>query len=164
MNVGKSKPYAILVFGAPMSGKTCFAEQFSASIKAPYLNFSQLAKKHNLDRETALTIMRQLAISKGTVIIEGMMDKESDRSEIRKIFKDAGYTPIMIWIQTDLNTIKQRMRHAYKTLQAAKAAFAKSYENIEAPSETEEHIVISGKHTYQTQYKNVTNSLSDTNN
>ena len=74
------------------------------------------------------------------------------------------YKPVMIWIQTDLNAIKQRMRRHYKTLDAAKKALKESYDTIEAPSAGEEHFVISGKHTYQTQCKNVLSHLPQLNN
>ena len=89
------------------------------------------------------------------------MDTESQRNDMRKALTEAGYNPVLVWVQTDLNAIKQRMRHAYKTLGEAKAALAESYERIEAPSEDEEPLVISGKHTYQTQCRNVINRLSD---
>lgn len=160
MTFGKSKPYAILVFGAPMSGKTTFAEQLSTSIEAPFINYAKLAKKQKIERELFLELISQLSISKSTIIIEGMMDTEKDRTEIRTLLETAGYKPVLIWVQTDLNAIKQRMRHAYRSLDKAKAAFSKSYEHIEAPTDIEKPIVISGKHTYQTQYKNVMGRLS----
>jgi hypothetical protein len=51
------------------------------------------------------------------------------------------------------------MRHAYHTLDEAKSALAESYERIEAPSDAEKVLVISGKHTHQTQCRNVINGL-----
>ena len=160
MNVGNNKPYAILVFGAPMSGKTTFASHFSDTIKAPYFNFPELQTKYRLSRKLALEIIRNITKGQAPFIIEGLLDTESDRDEVRKLLTDAGYCPALIWVQTDLNAIKQRMRHAYHTLAEAKAALASSYEHIEAPSEAEKVLVISGKHTYQTQCKNVVNNLS----
>ena len=160
MDIGKTKPYAILVFGAPMSGKTTFADHFSDSVNAPFLNISQLAKEYRISRKLALELIRQMAKCKSTIILEGLMDTEAQRDEIRKILTDAGYRPVLVWVQTDLNAIKQRMRHAYQSLEQAKAVLAESYERIEAPSEDEKPLVISGKHTYQTQCKNVINCLS----
>ena len=87
------------------------------------------------------------------------MDTEEKRKELRDLFTKAGYKTVLIWVQTDLNAIKQRMRHHYKKLDEAKAALKESYENIEAPNESEEPLVISGKHTYQTQCKNVLSRL-----
>jgi gluconate kinase len=159
MSIGNEKPYAILVFGAPMSGKTTFAKHFSDSINAPFFNFSELQSKHHMSRKLALEIIRNVTKGKAPFIIEGLMDTESDRDEIRNLLTEQGYNPALVWVQTDLNAIKQRMLHAYKTLAEAKAALASSYEHIEAPSESEKVLVISGKHTYQTQCKNVINNL-----
>ena len=158
---GKLKPYAILVFGAPMSGKTTFAEQFSARFNAPFLNLSELYEKHKLTRKLALVLIQQLTKCKQTLILEGGLDTEKQRNEVRELLLKAGYRPVLVWIQTDLNAIKHRMRHKYKKLEDAKAALAEQYKKIEAPSELEQPLVISGKHTFQTQCKNVLTNLSD---
>lgn len=158
---GKSKPYAILVFGAPMSGKTTFAEQFSARFNAPFLNLSELYEEHKLTRKLALVLIHQLTKCKQTLILEGGLDTEKQRNEIKELLLKAGYRPVLIWVQTDLNAIKHRMRHKYKKLEDAKVALAEQYKKIEAPSELEQPLVISGKHTFQTQCKNVLASLSD---
>ena len=158
---GKSKPYAILVFGAPMSGKTTFAEQFSSRFNAPFLNLGQLREEFKLTRKAALMLIEQISKCKQTLVIEGALDTEKQRNEISKLLAKAGYRPTLVWVQTDLNAIKQRMRHKYKTVDAAKIVLADSYKHIEAPSEDENPLVISGKHTFQTQCKNVLTGLSE---
>ena len=158
---GKSKPYAILVFGAPMSGKTSFAEQFSARFNAPFLNLSQLHEECHITRKVALNLILQIAKCKQTLVIEGALDTEKQRNEVRAILNDAGYRPVLVWVQTDLNEIKHRMRHKYKKLEDAKNALAESYKKIEAPSDEENPLVISGKHTFTTQCKNVLTGLSE---
>ncbi|MBR0134332.1 AAA family ATPase [Candidatus Saccharibacteria bacterium] len=158
---GKSKPYAILVFGAPMSGKTTFAEQFSARFNAPFLNLSQLHEECHITRKVALNLILQIAKCKQTLVIEGALDTEKQRDEIRHLLETAGYHPVLVWVQTDLNEIKHRMRHHYKKLEEAKSALADSYKKIEAPSDSENPLVISGKHTFTTQCKNVLTGLSE---
>ena len=158
---GKSKPYAILVFGAPMSGKTTFAEQFSARFNAPFLNLSELYNEHKLTRKLTIVLIEQLTKCKQTLILEGGLDTEKHRNEIKEVLTKSGYKPVLIWVQTDLNAIKHRMRHKYKKLEDAKNALAEQYKKIEAPSELEQPLVISGKHTFQTQCKNVLAGLSD---
>lgn len=160
---GKSKPYAILVFGAPMSGKTTFAEQFSAKFNAPFLNFNDLREQCRLTRKVALILIEQLAKCKKTLVIEGGLDTEKQRNEIRDILSRAGYNPVLIWVQTDLNAIKQRMRKKFHNVNDAKTALEDSYRKIEAPADYEDFLVISGKHMFQTQYKNVLVGLSERN-
>ena len=159
---GKSKPYAILVFGASMSGKTVFAEQFSTRFNAPFLNLAALHEQHHISRKVALALVEQIAKCKSTIVVEGALDNERQRNEMRAILEKAGYQPILIWIQTDLNEIKHRMRRKYKKVSDAKTALESALKSIEAPSEDEPHLVISGKHTFQTQCKNVLMGLSDT--
>ena len=145
---GKSKPYAILVFGAPMSGKTTFAKQFSQRFNAPFLNINELYEQYKISR-------------KQTIIVEGGLNTEKQRNEMKKLLTDAGYSPVLIWIQTDTSAIKHRMRHKFKTVAEAKAALEASYKKLEAPAESENPLVISGKHTFQTQCKNVLTGISE---
>ena len=161
MNIGKSKPYAILVFGAPMSGKTFLAEHLSHAINAPFLNLTYLMREYRMTKKLAEELINQISRSKSTLIIEGLIDTEEERKEMREFLEKAGYQVSMIWVQTDLNTIKQRMRKKFRTLSEAKVALSKSLSKIEAPSEDEKTIVISGKHTPQTQCRNIINCLTD---
>lgn len=163
MNTGKSKPYAILVFGAPKSGKTSFAEHFSQTINAPFLNLTHLVNEYHVSKKLAEELINQISKSRSTLIIEGNIDTEAQRKEMREMLVKFGYQPIIVWVQTDLNTIKQRMRASYRTLSEAKDALSKALSRIEAPADDEKTIVISGKHTYQTQCRNVVNRLTDAN-
>ena len=158
---GKSKPYAILVFGAPMSGKTTFAEQFSTRFNAPFLNLSELHDQHHISRRVALNLISQLSKCKQTLVIEGAINTEKQRNEIRIMLEKAGYSPVIVWVQTDINEIKHRLRRKYKNLGEAKDAFVSAYSKLEAPSESENPIVVSGKHTFQTQCKSVLTGISN---
>ena len=87
--------------------------------------------------------------------------KKISREEMRRILQKNGYSSILVWVQTDVTTIKHRMHHKYHTLAAAKTAFDAGYKHIEAPTEVENALVISGKHTFQTQCKNVLTGISE---
>lgn len=158
---GKSKPYAILVFGAPMSGKTSFAEQFSGRFNAPFLNLSELHEQCHITRKVAINLISQISKCHQTLVIEGALDTEKQRAEIRGILEKAGYRVVLVWVQTDLTEIKHRMRRKHKNLDQAKAALASAFKRIEAPNDAEDPLVISGKHTFQTQCKNVLTGLSE---
>lgn len=158
---GKSKPYAILVFGAPKSGKTAFAEQFSARFNMPFINLSELHDEYHISRKVGLILVSQIAKCKHALIVEGCLDTERQRNEMRDLLTKAGYNPRLIWIQTDLNAIKQRMRKKYSSLDDAKKALNDSYSKIEAPADYENPLVISGKHMFQTQCRNVIRGLSE---
>lgn len=152
-------PRAILVFGAPSSGKTTFAENFSKKFNMPSFDMDALTKQHDLNRQKVLLIIEQLAKTRSNLIIEGGLDTERDRDEIRGILKLAGYNPFLVWIQTDVATIKMRLKNRLKSDAKAKVAYESSIRNMEAPSEAEEAIVLSGKHTFETQLKHVLHQL-----
>ncbi|MBR3164187.1 hypothetical protein IKF15_02690 [Candidatus Saccharibacteria bacterium] len=160
---GKSKPYAILVFGAPMSGKTTFAEQFSARFNAPFINLATLQAEHHLSHKIALLIVEQMTKCRQNLIIEGFIDTEKQREKLRSTLISAGYTPILVWVQTDLSAIKQRMRKKYTKLEEAKNALSEAYKHIEAPAINEDAIVISGKHTFHAQCRNVLSGIATLN-
>lgn len=163
MEGNRSKPRVLLVFGAPCSGKTTFAEKFAKKFNLTYYNLEEIANTENLLQAGLLDILALIARTHATVVLEGCIDTEKDRAEIRNVFRAAGYEPSLIWIQTDLNTIKLRLRSRFKTVSAAKQAYEDAINRLEAPSEVEAPIILSGKHTFETQTKHVLAGLADVN-
>lgn len=157
---GNNKTYAILVFGAPACGKTQFATKFGRKFNAPFINISQLRDEFKVDRKAALFIIKQIAKCKQNIVLEGGLDTEAERNEIRQIFQKYGYETVLIWIQTDVATLRRRLKAQLKSVEKAKATFEQRVNEIEAPSELEDNVVISGKHTFETQLVNVLANLS----
>lgn len=153
---GKTKPYGILVFGAPASGKSQFASQFAERFKCPFLDFS----KHKISYSAAAGITEQVAVTGQNIVIEGCIDAEKQRNDLRHRLKKRGYVPVLVWVQADANTIKRRLHQRYKSIEKTKAAFASCYDHMEAPADIEKPIVISGKHTFATQLKVMLAKLS----
>ena len=108
-------------------------------------------------------LVQEIAKCKQNIIVEGALDTERQREEMRSILKRAGYIPILVWVQTDQMAIKHRLRTKFKKPSEAKAFLDNAYKNIEAPSEAEMPLVISGKHTFRTQCSNVLAGLSERN-
>jgi len=158
MNKGGQKPRAILVFGVPMSGKSAFAEHFSEQFHAPHFDITSLEHDHNIPRKTILVVIKEIAKCKQAIILEGGISTEADRNEIRDLMKEAGYLTSLIWVQTDLTTIKKRLKTKFGD--RAKAIFEEETAKLEAPSEAEHPIVVSGKHTFESQLRTVLANLS----
>ena len=108
MEGNKTQPRAILVFGAPGSGKTTFSERFAKKFHAAFFDLGELERENKLDRKTILFLLEQLAKTNVTLVIEGILDTERERTEVRNILRRSGYNPSLVWIQTDVNTIRQR--------------------------------------------------------
>ena len=155
-----SQPRAILVFGAPASGKTTFCEKFSQQFRAPYYNLNEVGNDLGVDRKNLLYILDLIARTGQNIIIEGQLNTEADREEIKKILKEEGYNPSLIWIQTDVNTIKTRLKNRLKSVAKAKEEYDRKISELEAPSESENPIVLSGKHTFETQLSHTLSQLA----
>lgn len=155
----KTQPRAILVFGAPCSGKTTFSKKFSKQFNTPYFDLTAIREKHDFNRETLLDVVALLATTHQNIILEGEMDTEADRAELRNLFRKAGYNPTVIWIQTDISTIKSRLKARLHSVAKAKEEYDTKVSALEPPAEHENPIVLSGKHTFETQIKQVLSQL-----
>jgi len=160
----KSKPRALLVFGAPCSGKTTFAEKFAKRFDLAYYNFDELREEHRLTRKNILLFINLLARTNKTFIVEGCLGTEKERAEMRNTLRAAGYEPSLVWIQTDIATIRLRMKSRYRSVTKAKDVYDTSVEDMEAPTEIEHPIILSGKHTFETQTRHVLAGLADADN
>ncbi len=160
MEGNKTQPRAILVFGAPGSGKTTFSERFAKKFHAAFFDLGELERENKLDRKTILFLLEQLAKTNVTLVIEGILDTERERTEVRNILRRSGYNPSLIWIQTDVNTIRQRLKLKNRSAVKAKQEYETRIGRMEAPSEVEAPIVLSGKHTFETQLRHVLTQLA----
>ncbi len=155
-----NKPRALLLFGAPCSGKTTFGEKFADKYKLAYIDLDELVEKHDFSRENIMVVVEQLLKTRQTLVLEGGVRTEKERIELRNLIRNAGYEPALIWIQTDVATIRSRLKNKLRSVKKAKEYYDAEIEKIEAPSDTEHAIILSGKHTFDTQTKHVITGLA----
>ncbi len=155
------RPRALLIFGAPCSGKTTFGEKFAKKFGLAFYDLDELKEKYSFSRENILIILEQVLKTRHTILIEGELKTEKDRDEIRTLLKNNGYEPSLIWIQTDVATIRSRLKSRFKNVAKAKEVYEKAISEIEAPTESERPIILSGKHTFETQTRHVITGLAD---
>ncbi len=156
-----NKPRALLIFGAPCSGKSTFGEKFAKKFGLAFYDLSDLKEKHNLSRKNLLLVLEQVLKTRHTILIEGELKTEKDRNEIRNLLRSNGYEPSLIWIQTDVATIRSRLKSRLKSIPKAKEIYEKAISEMEAPSDFERPIILSGKHTFETQARHVISGLAD---
>ena len=161
MEGNKSKPRALLVFGAPCSGKTTFGEKFAKKFGLAFFDLDELQEKDNFTRENVLKVLELILRTRQTILIEGATKTEKDREEVRNLLRKSGYTPSLIWIQTDVSTIRNRLKTRYKDVAKAKEVYEKAVSEMDAPAEFEHPIILSGKHTFETQTKHMISGLAN---
>ncbi len=160
MEGNKNKPRVLLVFGAPGSGKTTFSENFAKKFGLAYYDLDELSGL-DFTRKNLMTILELIARTKQTLIIEGGLRTEKQRNEIRNLLRQANYEPSLIWIQTDVATIRKRLKARFKNVARAKEVYEEAVKEMEAPVESEKPIILSGKHTFETQTRHVITGLAE---
>ncbi len=159
-----ASPHVIILVGIPGAGKTAFAEHFAKTFHAPFINTAAIAHEASISIRSAVTVseilFNELLKTKQTIIYEGPTAKRVQRIALMKHISKAGYTPLLVWVQTESIEARKRATrkqalapHSYDSFDAALYAF-------NAPTAAEKPIVMSGKHTYATQVKIVLKHLA----
>lgn len=168
--VNPNKPHLIIMVGIPGAGKSFFAEHFAVTFKAPIVSFDKIRQElfnnptfNKTEDEVIIKIanymLDEIFKTDQTVIYEGQTDQRNDRTAIAKKARDSGYEPLFIWVQTEPTTAKLRATNSKNILRLTIDQFNSKIKQFSIPHSTENTIVISGKHTYNSQLKIVLKSL-----
>lgn len=161
-----SKPHLIIMVGVPGSGRTFFAEKFAETFRAPYISREKIVSLTKNDTDIVDSLahhqLDELLKTQQSIIIEGMSDTRTERLELARKARANGYEALIVWVQTDPITAKNRyIKEAkLKHLKVSAEDYDKALKRFTPPLAIEKPVVISGKHTYATQAKVVLKKLS----
>lgn len=161
-----SKPHVIVMVGVPGSGKSFFAEKFADTFHAPYISrdkISALVPDTEVADKLVLLQLSEFLKTKQSIIVEGPALTRTERSEIAKLVRRAGYECLLVWVQTHPDTARVRSLKSSKgTIQSVRTPsdFDQQVKRFNAPTAQEKPVVISGMHTYSTQARAVLKRLS----
>lgn len=162
-----SQPHLLIVTGIPGSGKTFFAEKFADTFRAPFVNYEKIMKLCKGDVQSADEIflyqLDELLKTHQTVLVEGFGETRTDRIELNRKAKSAGYESLIIWVQTDPLTAKDRLTRPSKNRAEqviTSEEYDREFKRFTPPNAAEKSVVVSGKHTYATQAKVVLKKLT----
>lgn len=148
-----SRPHALLLIGIPGAGKSFFGEQFAQTFNAPFISQATLTRfadeNDTAGKNLALLMLSEVAKTKATFVFDGDLHTRSSRLKVSDSLKKLGYQPIVIWVQTDPASARQR---ALKQRMSTDD-FERSVRTFQAPDAREKVIVMSGKHTFASQLK-----------
>ena len=168
-----ARPQMLLVVGNPGAGKSFFARQFSETFDAPAISVDRIryelfakqtfsADENDLVNRMASYFTDELLKTKRSFLLDGGCNARTDRARLTQEAKKAGYDVSVIWIQTDLATCRARaLKRNPKRSEDDKFTTAMDDQTFEAlvrrftEPNRENYVVISGKHTYNTQAKMV---------
>lgn len=147
------KPYMILMVGIPGSGKSHFASQFSKLFSLPYID----GKKLDCADQISYLVPEFLKTGK-TIVIDSCANTKKEREEYQDLAKIYGYNVLSVWIQTDNETARRRS-DKNNQLHGRSVDFDMEVSSFHAPKESENFLVMSGKHTFATQTKSILEKL-----
>lgn len=174
------KPFILILYGYPGSGKSTFARQFAGEIQNTIHIHSDkikaelggILKKKGADNPNiydALTeYMAKEFLSSGfNIILDVSVLKKSDRRKINNIALASRAKLITVWAQIDADSAFDRLRKRDKrkindkySRTYTRSEFESAINNSQNPN-GEEYVVISGKHTFNTQKQAVFKKLEE---
>ena len=168
-----TRPQMLLIVGAPGAGKSFFARQFSKTFDAPIVSVDRIryelfanpsfnTEESDLVNRMAGYFTDELLKTKRSFLVDGGCNARTDRVRLTQLAKKSGYDVTIVWVQTDIATCRTRaLKRNPKRSEDDKftpsmddSAFESLNRRFTEPS-GEEYVVISGKHTYNTQAKMV---------
>jgi predicted kinase len=168
-----------MLYGFPGSGKTYFARQLADSLKGVHLQSDKVRNELFEDprydkQETEIVSHLMLYMAEEflraglSVVYDADCSRAKDRRDIREVANSTKALPMLVWLQIDIESAFSRVvkRDKRKTddkyaKPMDRTSFEELINKMQNPTQSEEYVVISGKHHYQTQQNAVTKRLYD---
>lgn len=166
--ITSTKPVIILPYGYPGSGKTYFSSQLGEFINIAHLNSDKL--RHELyekptysrqENETVDKLMQYLAEeflrAGASIVFDANLSRIGQRRQLQAIAKQHQAISFVAWFQIDIESaflrIAKRDKRKTEDRQAVphdRSSFDDYIKLMQNPK-NEEYVVLSGKHTFNTQ-------------
>jgi len=164
-----NRPTLILMYGFPGSGKTYFARQLTQDLQAAHVQGdrirSELFEEPRYDQqendivEHLMQYMAEEFLTAGISVVYDMNAcRLAQRRYLREMARNVKAQVVLIWFQIDSESafLRASKRDRRKTddkysMPIDRSLFEQSAGRMQNPSNLEDFMVISGKHTYTTQ-------------
>ena len=171
------KPFLLMLYGFPGSGKTYFARQLSEGIQCAHLQADKIRgelfeepRYDKQENEVVSHIMDYMAEEFLTAGVSVIYDVNATRAKQRQKFRQLATRlhakPLLVWFQMDKDTAfyrntKRDRRRADDKYAAAwdRTTFEDLIKQMQNPVPSEDYVVVSGKHLFNMQQSAVAYKL-----
>jgi predicted kinase len=168
-----------MLYGFPGSGKTYFARQFCDAVQAVHIQGDRIRaelfeqprydKAENAVVTQLMNYMTEEFLGAGiSVLYDANAMRAGQRHALREMARRCHAKPLTVWLQIDPDTAfvrnSQRDRRRSDDKYAAvrdRASYDDIVRHMQNPANTEDYVVVSGKHTFGTQYTAVARRLRE---
>jgi predicted kinase len=173
------KPVLFLLYGFPGSGKTYFARQLSEHIKTAHIQEGRLRgelfetplynKNENDIIGSLMNYITEEFLRNGVSTVYDMNAMRlNSRRKLRDMAKKNKTETLLIWFQIDIESAFDRVikRDRRKiddrySMPLDRTSFERLVQYMQNPNPTEDYVVLSGKHNFETQSNMVLRKLLD---
>lgn len=165
-----AKPFLLMFYGFPGSGKSYFSRQLSDHVQVAHVQADriryELFQEPRYDKQENTVVLQivnymvEEFLNAGvSVVYDTGVIRLAQRRMLRDLARKCGAEPILLWQQIDADSALARVmkRDRRKSddryaLQPDYTTFQKIAGSMQNPQVTEDYIVISGKHVFNTQF------------
>lgn len=168
-----------MLYGFPGAGKTYFARQLCEHVQAAHIQAdrirSELFEQPRYDKQEndvvaqLMNYMTTEFLAAGiSVVYDTNAFRAAQRHALRDMTRKAKAQPLLVWLQIDAET--SFVRGTKRDRRRADDKYAATYDrttfdtvvgHMQNPVPTEDYVVISGKHSFNTQYSAVSKKLRE---
>lgn len=174
-----AKPVLILLYGFPGSGKTHFARNFNESFDCAHVQGDRIRNElfedprydaqENAIVSQLMNYMTEEFLQAGvSVVYDTNAMRKTQRHALRELARKKKAKTLLVWFQVDAETSYKRLagRDRRKSddkyaVEYSKEDFRQYAARMQHPEQTEEYVVVSGKHTFNSQKSAVYKKLVD---
>lgn len=177
--IAPTQPVLIVLYGFPGAGKTYFARQLCDKFQAAHLQGDrirgELFENPRYDKQENDVVVQLMNYMAGeflragvSVIYDANVMRAGQRQILRSIARQEHALPLLVWFQMDADSAfarstrrdRRRADDKYAAIYDRKT-FEHVVSHMQHPGSAEDYVVVSGKHTFPTQYNALVRKLRD---
>ncbi len=173
------KPTLFMVYGFPGAGKTYFGRLLCEELQAAHINSERIrqelfdeprydAQENRIVKQLMIYMTEEFLGAGLSVVFDMNAMRMSNRRELRELARKHKTASVLVWFQIDTESafarvvVRDRRKADDKySIPLDRTSFDALVANMQNPDSTEDYLVVSGKHTFKTQYHTTIKRLYD---